>query len=176
MPGCCVHSGCIRRKHDAAKATKKRSDEGRRRYRPVVTLTHSAGLVNRSLPVTPESGCAMFRKPPPTQTRVPRCVTGPRQSRPARYLHRRRLYRWSCPVTASARNTALSGGHWPLAAGQSPRCRRADWHSSVTHRDPSSNANRRYARRPEHDGHGHRRGQIRLIGAAADARSCMSSR
>ena len=51
MPGCCVHSGCIRRKHDAEKATKKRSDEGRCHYRPVVTLTHSAGLVNRSLPV-----------------------------------------------------------------------------------------------------------------------------
>jgi integrase/recombinase XerD len=51
MPGCCVHSGCIRRKHDAAKATKKRGDEGRCHYRPVVTLTHSAGLVNRSLPV-----------------------------------------------------------------------------------------------------------------------------
>ena len=33
MPGCCVHSGCIRRKHDAAKATKKRSDEGRCHYR-----------------------------------------------------------------------------------------------------------------------------------------------
>ena len=29
MRGCCVHSGCIRRKHDAAKATKKRGDEGR---------------------------------------------------------------------------------------------------------------------------------------------------
>ena len=51
MPGCCVHSGCMRCKHDAAKATKKRSDEGRCHYRPVVTLTHSAGLVNRSLPV-----------------------------------------------------------------------------------------------------------------------------
>ncbi len=52
MPGCCVHCGCIRRKHDAAKATKKRSDEGRCHYRPVVTLTHSAWLVNRSLPVS----------------------------------------------------------------------------------------------------------------------------
>ena len=51
VPGCCVHSRCIGRKHDAAKATKKRSDEGRCHYRPVVTLTHSAGLVNRSLPV-----------------------------------------------------------------------------------------------------------------------------
>ena len=51
VPGCCVHSGCVRRKHDAAKATKKRSDEGRCHYRPVVKLTHSAWLVNRSLPV-----------------------------------------------------------------------------------------------------------------------------
>jgi hypothetical protein len=51
VPGCCVHSGCMRCKHDTAKATKKRSDEGRCHYRPVVTLTHSAGLVNRSLPV-----------------------------------------------------------------------------------------------------------------------------
>jgi integrase/recombinase XerD len=47
----CVHSGCIRCKHDAVKATKKRSDEGGCQYRPVVTLTHSAGLVIRSLPV-----------------------------------------------------------------------------------------------------------------------------
>jgi len=51
MPGCCVHSGCIRRKHDAAKGTKNRSDEGRCHHRPVVALTHSAWLVNRSLPV-----------------------------------------------------------------------------------------------------------------------------
>jgi hypothetical protein len=47
----CIHSGCIRRKHDAAKVTKKRSDEDRCHYRPIVTLTHSAGLVIRSLPV-----------------------------------------------------------------------------------------------------------------------------
>ena len=43
--------GCIRRKHDAVKETKKRSDEGRCHHRPVVTLTNSARLVNRSLPV-----------------------------------------------------------------------------------------------------------------------------
>ena len=56
MPGCCAHSGCVRRKHDAARGTKKRSNEGRCHQRPVVTLTHSAGLVNRSLPVvTPGS-------------------------------------------------------------------------------------------------------------------------
>ena len=51
VPGRCVHSGCIRRTHDAVEETKKRSDEGGCHYRPVVTLTHSAGLVNRSLPV-----------------------------------------------------------------------------------------------------------------------------
>ena len=51
MPGCCIHSGCIRVQHDAARATKKRSDEGRCHYRPVVTLTHSAWFVIRSLPV-----------------------------------------------------------------------------------------------------------------------------
>ena len=51
VPGCCVHSGCIGRKYEAVKATKKRSDEGRCHCRPVVTLTHSAGLVIRSLPV-----------------------------------------------------------------------------------------------------------------------------
>ena len=51
MPGCCAHSGCIRRRRDAVKATKKRSDEGRFHHRPVVTLTHSAWLVIRSLPV-----------------------------------------------------------------------------------------------------------------------------
>jgi hypothetical protein len=33
VPGCCVHSGCIRRKHDAAKTTKKRGDEGGCHYR-----------------------------------------------------------------------------------------------------------------------------------------------
>jgi len=72
MPGCCIHSGCIRRKHDAAKATKKRSDEGRCHYRPVVTLTHSAWLVNRSLPVwTPECRCATCRKLPRMRTRGP---------------------------------------------------------------------------------------------------------
>ena len=53
MPGCCAHSGCIRHKHEAAKATKKRSDEGRCHHRPVVTLTYSAWLVKRSLPVCP---------------------------------------------------------------------------------------------------------------------------
>ena len=52
VSGCCVQSGCIRRRHDAVKATKKRSDEGRCRHRPVIALTHSAWLVNRSLPVT----------------------------------------------------------------------------------------------------------------------------
>src|SRR5215467_10907365 len=52
MSGCCVHSRCIRRQDDAAKATKKRSDEGRCHYRLVVTLTHSAWLVIRSLPVS----------------------------------------------------------------------------------------------------------------------------
>jgi hypothetical protein len=52
VPGCCVHSGCIRRKHDAEKAMKKRIDEGRWHHRPVVVLTHSAWLVNRSLPVS----------------------------------------------------------------------------------------------------------------------------
>ena len=51
MPGCCVHSGCIRCTHDAARGTKKRSDEGRCHYRPVVKLTHSAWLVNHSLSV-----------------------------------------------------------------------------------------------------------------------------
>jgi integrase len=51
MLGCCVHSRCIRVHDDAAKATKERSDEGRCHHRPVVTLTHSAWLVNRSLPV-----------------------------------------------------------------------------------------------------------------------------
>src|SRR4029077_1586173 len=55
-PGCCIQSGCIRCKHDAAKETKKRSDEGRYPCRPVVRLTYSAWLVNRSLPVcTPAS-------------------------------------------------------------------------------------------------------------------------
>ena len=52
VPGCCSHSGCIRCKHDAAKGTKNRSDEGRCLYRPVTRLTHSAWLVNRSLPVS----------------------------------------------------------------------------------------------------------------------------
>jgi hypothetical protein len=42
MPGCCVHSGCIRRKHDAVRETKKRSDEGSCPYRPGARLTHSA--------------------------------------------------------------------------------------------------------------------------------------
>ena len=42
VPGCCVHSGCVRRKHDAEKATKKRIDEGRCHHRPVVTLTRGA--------------------------------------------------------------------------------------------------------------------------------------
>ena len=51
MPGCCSHSGCIRRKNRTVKETKNRSDEGRCLYRPVTRLTHSAWLVNRSLPV-----------------------------------------------------------------------------------------------------------------------------
>jgi site-specific recombinase XerD len=37
--------------HDAADATEKRSDEEGCHYRPLVRLRHSAGLVNRSLPV-----------------------------------------------------------------------------------------------------------------------------
>jgi hypothetical protein len=51
MPGCCIDSRCISCRHDAAKGTKNRSDEGSCHYRPVVTLTHSAWLVIRSLPV-----------------------------------------------------------------------------------------------------------------------------
>ena len=73
MLGCCIHSGCIRRKHDTAKATKNRSDEGRCHYRLVVQLTHSAWLVNRSLPVwMPASRCATFRRPPHMLIRGPR--------------------------------------------------------------------------------------------------------
>ena len=63
VPGCCSHSGCIRCKHDAAKGTKNRSDEGRCLYRPVTRLTHSAWLVNRSLPV---SGTSAMPSPAPT--------------------------------------------------------------------------------------------------------------
>jgi hypothetical protein len=39
MPGCCVHSRCIRVQHDAARATKKTQRRGRCHHRPVVTLT-----------------------------------------------------------------------------------------------------------------------------------------
>ena len=71
MPGCCIYSRCIRAPHDPADATKKRSDEGRCHHRPVVALTHSAWLVNRSLPVsTPESTCATSRSPPATPIRA----------------------------------------------------------------------------------------------------------
>ena len=63
MPGCCVHSRCIKVHHDAAKATKRRSDEGRCHHRPVVTLTHSAWLVNRSLPVS-TAACGWKPSPP----------------------------------------------------------------------------------------------------------------
>jgi integrase/recombinase XerD len=76
MPGCCVHPGCIRRKHDAAKATKKRSDDGRCHYRPLVTLTHSAGLVIRSLPVLmPAWTSGTSRLPPAMPIRAPQCAT-----------------------------------------------------------------------------------------------------
>jgi hypothetical protein len=57
VPRCCIHSGCTRCTNDAAKETKNRSDEGRCRYRPVARLTHSAWLVNRSLPVAGMSRC-----------------------------------------------------------------------------------------------------------------------
>ena len=78
-PGCCIQSGCVRCKHDAAKETKKRSDEGRYPCRPVVRLTHSAWLVNRSLPVSmPASTSGTSRSPPVTPTRAPLCgTTGP---------------------------------------------------------------------------------------------------
>jgi len=67
---------CIRVQHDAARATKKRSDKGRCRHRPVVTLTYPAWLVIRSLPVsTRESRCAMCRKPHRTPIRAPPCAT-----------------------------------------------------------------------------------------------------
>ena len=76
MPGCCIHSGCIRVQHDAARATKKRSDEGRCHYRPAVTLTHSAWFVNRSLPVsTPGCRSGTSRKPPRTPIHGPPCAT-----------------------------------------------------------------------------------------------------
>ena len=58
VPGCCIHSGCIRCKHDAAKGTRNRSDEARCPCRPIARLTHSAWLVNRSLPVGRRWGCA----------------------------------------------------------------------------------------------------------------------
>ena len=76
VPGCCVHSGCISCKHDAAEETKRRSDEGRCPYQPVARQTHSAWLVIRSLPVwTPGSRSATFRRPRRTLTRAPRCAT-----------------------------------------------------------------------------------------------------
>jgi site-specific recombinase XerD len=68
MPGCCDHSGCIRCKHDAAKTTKKRSDEGRCHHQPVAGLTHSAWLVNRSLPVNATSASPPLRPTPATKT------------------------------------------------------------------------------------------------------------
>ena len=96
VPGCWVHSGCIRRKHDAGKATKKRSDERRCHYRPVVKRTHSAWLVNlnRSLPVNPQAwagrpllSCSAMNPPhrhAPTRARRPRTqAEGTRPDRPA---------------------------------------------------------------------------------------------
>jgi hypothetical protein len=74
LPASCIHSGCIRRKHDAAEATKKRSDEGRCHCTPVVTLPHSAGLVIRSLPVRTR-GC------PPGRSRSLSATARPRQPR-----------------------------------------------------------------------------------------------
>jgi hypothetical protein len=76
MPGCCIHSRCIRVQHDAARATKKRSDEGRCHQRPVVTLTYSAWLVNRSLPVSMLAWiCETSRSLPATPIHGPRRVT-----------------------------------------------------------------------------------------------------
>jgi hypothetical protein len=69
MLGCCVHSGCIRRNHDAVKATKRRNDEDRCHCRPVVILTHSAWLVNRSLPVS--TGTCRRRSSAGSWTRLP---------------------------------------------------------------------------------------------------------
>ena len=67
VPGCCVHSGCAKRKHDTEKATKKRIDEGRCHHRPVVALTHSAWLVNRSLPVSRPDWLLPYWSKPPCQ-------------------------------------------------------------------------------------------------------------
>jgi Phage integrase family len=77
MPGCCIASGCIRcnQKHDAAKETENRSDKGRCYYRPVVTLSHSAWLVNRSYQLvwTLAPACETCKTPwgtpPPRTTR-----------------------------------------------------------------------------------------------------------
>ena len=69
MPGCCVHSRCVKVHHDAANATKKRGGEGSCHHRPVVTLTHSAWLVNRSLPVS--TGACAWKRPPPCPGTAP---------------------------------------------------------------------------------------------------------
>jgi integrase/recombinase XerD len=89
MPRCCIQSCCISAHNNAAEATKNRSDEGRCHHRLVGTLTHSAWLVNRSLPVstpapTPRSsrsGSATSRPTPPRSTSTPTSPSRRKHSR-----------------------------------------------------------------------------------------------
>jgi integrase/recombinase XerD len=55
MPGCCVHSGCIGRKHDAVKATKKAQ---RRGQVPLPAARHADpfGMVGNPLPTSFDAG------------------------------------------------------------------------------------------------------------------------
>jgi integrase len=171
MPGCCIHSRCIRCKRDAVRATKKRSDERRYRYRPVITLTHSAWLVNRSLPVQPghEPGgdsrpsgasidaddhgvCASPTAPWPRSTSPSPGKSRPSTTPPRPCPQEPRAPRCAssaprCTSGCSATATAPARSGWTVTSSPSAsRARSSDHHRVPAH--PASPARRRRRQRP----------------------------
>ena len=86
VPGCCVRSGCIRRKHGCGKRNEKSHRRGQIPPPAGRQLTHSRWLVNRSLPVSPAAPTLLSSptcsatpaSPPSAPTPAPPKTTAPR--------------------------------------------------------------------------------------------------
>jgi hypothetical protein len=92
----------------------------------------------------PGSRCATCKRPRHMLIREPGCgTTGPGAASTGMLPTSSPRMSRARPGNGHKLEQVLSGGRRPLGCQTEPRCRRSDRCSSVTHRDPSANANRR---------------------------------